>query len=477
MTSPPVAGVPLTLEGPRGQGRASTLLARSAKLDACVHCGFCLPACPTYLRLGDEADSPRGRLHIMRAVVEGRLDPGAEAFQRHIDRCLGCRACETACPSGVEYGALLEGAREAARTAAPPPWTTRLLLSVFRHGALTRAALAAGRLFRATGLPRQVARALPHGKVRLGLAMLAGSAPVRLAEQRFERSELAPIGGGQAVRPITWAESDPARPTTRAVELPKPPDRGGEPHAYAGILRGCVQAGLFARVNHATQRVLEANRVRVVPVRGQSCCGALHSHSGDLASARVLARRNIEAFERSGVEHVVVNAAGCGAAMKEYPHLLEQDPELHARAQAFAARVRDVSEVLADLGPRSGGTVEVDVAYDAPCHLQHAQGVVEDPLTMLRAVPGLRVRALATSDQCCGGAGIYGITHPDLGGRIGNEKVDDVVAAGAPLLTTANPGCMMQIGAGLLLRDSSVGVVHPVEILDESYRRAGLYRS
>jgi glycolate oxidase iron-sulfur subunit len=237
------------------------------------------------------------------------------------------------------------------------------------------------------------------------------------------------------------------------------------------MLTGCVQRGLFGRVNVATRRVLEANGYEVVEIRGQGCCGALHAHAGDVDGARSLARANLAAFSAADLDHVVVNAAGCGAAMREYGHLLGSE-----EAEDLSRRVRDVSEVLADAGPVPGAPLELSVALDSPCHLLHAQRVTDAPQKMLAAIPGLDVRMLPGAEECCGGAGIYGITHPDLGGRIGADKVDDVLGCEAAGVATGNPGCMMQIGAGLRMRGSDLPVWHPVELLDESYRRAG-YRS
>jgi glycolate oxidase iron-sulfur subunit len=228
-------------------------------------------------------------------------------------------------------------------------------------------------------------------------------------------------------------------------------------------------------VNAATDRVLRANGYHVVPVAGQDCCGALHAHGGDLDTARALARRNVDAFERAGVERVAVNTAGCGAAMKHYGTLLERDPAYAARASAFAAKVRDATELLQEAGPRGGAAVSCSVAFDHPCHLLHGQGVRDAPLAVLAAVPGVEVRVIDGADECCGGAGIYGITHADLGGWIGGDKVAAVRRAKADAACTPNPGCMMQIGAGLRLEGAPEGVVHPVELLDESYRRAAFY--
>ncbi len=427
---------------------AAALEAQKERLLPCVHCGFCLPACPTYVRLGDEADSPRGRLHLMGAVVEGRLDPASRAFRTHIDRCLGCRACEPVCPSGVEYGTLLELARDTAARHRPQGALTRLLLAVMGSSTLRGAAFLGGRLVRATGLAALGARLAPGAgplrSVRLGLAMLAASTPWR------------PPGGGAV---------------DGAIAAPRPQAREGR----VAVLVGCVQDGLYRHLNRATVRVLRANGFDVVEVTGQQCCGALHAHGGDLGRARALARANIDAFERSGVDLVVVNTAGCGAAMKEYGALLESDPQWAERATAFEACVRDVTELLAEVGPRPGAAVHCTVAYDHPCHLLHGQGVRQPPLDVLAAIPGLEVRIVDRADECCGGAGIYGITHPELGGRIGGDKVAAVRKAGSDAACTPNPGCMMQIGAGLRLAGAREGVVHPVELLDESYRRAGYY--
>ena len=440
--------------------RAADSLARAVKeqeegLLNCVHCGFCLPSCPTYRRLGDEADSPRGRLHLMRAVVEGRLDAGSKAFQTHIGRCLGCRACEPVCPSGVEYGNLLELARHVGGEARRPSLLTRLLLRVFGTAWMARPAMFAGRAARASGVPALVTRLLagsapPRGP-RLGLAMLAASGPMR----------------GLRATPASSASPRAVAESHAAVT---------DSQATVGLLTGCVQAGLFSRVNEATARVLEANGYRVVPVRAQGCCGALHAHAGDLEAARAMARRNVEAFEAAGVDHLAMNASGCGAAMSEYGSLLSHDPALCDRAAAVAERVRDVSELLAACGPVRGGAVPMKVTYDAPCHLVHAQRVSGPPLAVLGAVPELEVLPLEGATECCGGAGIYGLTHPHLGGWIGGDKVRSVLESGAQVLVTGNPGCMMQIGAGLRLAGSEVPVVHLVELLDESYRRAGLYQ-
>ena len=442
---------------------AAESLARAVKdqeegLLNCVHCGFCLPACPTYRRLGDEADSPRGRLYLMQAVVEGRLDAGSDAFQTHIGRCLGCRACEPVCPSGVAYGNLLEMARYVGGAARRPPLLSRLLLRVFGTEWIARPAMWAGRLLRATRLPALLTRILSGSRApsgpRLGVAMLAASAPARGVV-----SGAGPAPGGGV----------PAGATGRGPRAAT----GAGP--TVGVLTGCVQAGLFSRVNDATVRVLEANGYRVVPVPGQGCCGALHAHGGDLRAARAMARRNVAAFEVAGVDYLAMNASGCGAAMSDYGSLLAHDEAMAERARDIAGRVRDVSQLLAERGPVGGGDLPLSVTYDAPCHLLHAQGVADPPAAVLSSIPGLEVLPLEGAAECCGGAGIYGLTNPGLGGWIGGDKVTSVIETGAAAVVTGNPGCMMQIGAGLALAGRKVPVLHLVELVDESYRRGGLY--
>ena len=459
------------------------------RLRNCVHCGFCLPACPTYRRLGDEADSPRGRLYLMQAVVEGRLDAGSDAFQTHIGRCLGCRACEPVCPSGVEYGHLLELARQVGGNARRPALLERLLLRVFGTDWLARPAMLAGRLLRATRLPRFAARTLSgrhrpgerndsHGHGRgpgpvarfatgalTGLAMLAASAPARESFHKRVSSRSAHSG-----RRVSGRGSG-----TPAAASPAPVAAAGDTPTV-GLLTGCVQAGLFSRVNEATARILTANGYRVVPVAAQGCCGALHAHGGALEAARDMARRNVEAFESAKVDFLAMNASGCGAAMASYGSLLADDEAMAQRARQLAERVKDVSQLLSDRGPVAGGPVPLRVTYDAPCHLLHAQGVADPPTAVLESVPGLEVVPLAGAAECCGGAGTYGLTHPALGSWIGSDKVRSILNTGADALVTGNPGCMMQIGAGLALAGSRIPVVHLVELVDESYRRGGLYR-
>jgi glycolate oxidase iron-sulfur subunit len=309
-------------------------------------------------------------------------------------------------------------------------------------------------------------RLLPRGagRLRFGLAMLA-------ATRSWSGLRALPgvsAGAGAAAGQI------PGGRVTGAGRSGLPAAAEARPPRVA-MLQGCVQEALYARVNRATERVLRAAGCELVAVPGQECCGALHAHSGELGGAHELARANILAFERAGIDHVVVNAAGCGAMMKEYGEQLGEDPEWSERAHAFARKVRDLNELLLELELPPGGAVDLKVTYDAPCHLHHAQRITRAPVELVGRIPGVRYVALRQADECCGGAGIYGVTHPELGGRILADKIDAVLETGADVVVTPNPGCMMQIGAGLLQRGSAVRVLHPIELLDESFRRAGLY--
>ena len=481
----------------------AVLQAEEARLLACVHCGFCLNACPTYTRLGDEADSPRGRLYLMRAVAEGRLEPDADAFATHIDRCLGCRACETVCPSGVEYGFLLERSRAviADRRGIDP--LAKGLLWAFGADLPRRLASAGGRRVRAGGFAAWLARMLPRrmGTARMGLAMLAATRSwpplMRGSVEGLQTASARTSAGQPAGAPVqSTALGQPAGgdapaadnyevadPHARAGEVPTGTGIGQATHAgdaaaqvrpRVALLTGCVQEGLFARVNRATADVLRANGCDVVEVRAQGCCGALHAHSGDLTRAHELAQRNIVAFDSADVDYVIVNAAGCGSMMKEYGTHHERDDAWRERAAAFSLRVRDLFEFLIERGVRTGAPLPLRVTYDAPCHLHHAQRITRAPLDVLATIPALELIPLDDAEECCGGAGVYGIQHPELGGRIVDDKLDAIAETGAQVVVTPNPGCIMQIGAGLLLRGDERPVLHPVELLAESYRRAGL---
>ena len=416
----------------------SPLAGERAGIDACVHCGFCLQACPTYLTLEDENDSPRGRIVLMRALLEGTLAPRDSSVETHIAQCLGCRACETVCPSGVPYGHLLEATRATLAEHRPIPFVARVILSVFERPAMLAAAMALGRATRALRISRLLAK-LP-GRFGFSMAMLEST---RRAPQLDRRMPAAPPRSAMA------------------------------PRGSTALLTGCVMEGLFAETNRATERVLRSNGYTPCDAPDQVCCGALHAHAGDAGAARRLARSNIAAFERANADYIMVNAAGCGAMMKDYGHLLANDPMWSARAAAISAKVRDVSELLAAAGAGSlarGGTVPARVAYDAPCHLIHAQRVAAPPVELLRAIPGIELVPLAESDMCCGSAGIYNLVEPETSDAVLDRKLGNIAAAAPELVATGNPGCLMQIGAGLLRHGSAVRAVHPIDLLDASYR-------
>ncbi len=456
---------------------AERLQEEEARLLACVHCGFCLTACPTYTRLGNEADSPRGRLVLMRAVQEGRLPADDDAFRTHIDQCLGCRACEPVCPSGVQYGFLAERARAAGVDAGGQRFLARLLLMVFGNRALSSAAGLGGRILRAGGLAAFLARCTPRALsgVRFGLAMLASSRPQRPSAPALRIATVPPPAtSGEGARADAREFSDPHALRGGYPDGTSLPDRKPSPRRRprVALLNGCVQQALFSHVNRATREVLEAAGCDVIDVGGQECCGALHAHSGELDHALDLARRNVDAFLAADPDVIVVNAAGCGAMMKEYGEQLARDPIYSARAHELATRVRDISEYLVDLDFRPTGDVPIRVTYDAPCHLHHAQRITHAPLELLGRIPHLELVPLDKAEECCGGAGIYGITHPEIGGRILDDKIDAVERTSADVVLTPNPGCMMQIGAGLVLRGGHVQVMHPIELLARSVRNA-----
>lgn len=402
-------------------------------INACVHCGFCLQACPTYLVHDDENDSPRGRIFLMRSLLEGTVRPDDPDLNEHIDGCLGCRACETACPSGVPYGQLLEATRATLAIGQPMPALARIILAVFKRPWLLKPAMFASRLLAATPIPTLLSKT--PGRLGFAMAMLASTA------RGLERGSYRAAGDGK--------------------------------RASAAVLLGCVMEGLFTETNRATERVLAVNGYAVRHATGQRCCGALHAHAGDLAGARHLARRNIVAFENSGADFIAVNAAGCGATMKEYGHLLRDDPEWSERAAATAARVWDVSELLAAAGPATGGPLPIRVTYDAPCHLYHAQRIVQAPLSVLAAIPSLELVPLHEYERCCGAAGIYNLIEPETSDLVLDEKLANVHDTRASFVATGNPGCLMQIGAGLIRDGSPMRVVHPVDLLDASYAASG----
>jgi glycolate oxidase iron-sulfur subunit len=431
-----------------------------SSLDPCVHCGFCLPACPTYLATGDEADSPRGRIVLMRALERGEIAADDEGLVQHLDACLGCLGCEPVCPSGVGYGRGIQVAREQLFASRRLPPLAAAVLGVFSRAWLWRPLFTVSRWLRATGLP---ARLAGGGRVGFGMGMLAASGRARGTTPRETRAAGA---AAQAARTAAGAAgaAGAAQPAESAL-------RSAAATATVALFRGCVMDTLFAHVHDATRRTLEANGYRVVVPEGQVCCGALHEHAGDRAAAEALARINLAALAEAS-DYVVVNSAGCGALLKGYGHLLESEA-----AGALAAKVRDVTELLAERGPRPGGALSLDVAYDAPCHLQHAQKVHAAPLAVLAAIPALRIRILTSSDKCCGSAGIYSVVRPAMARAVLDLKIESFAEADPvpQVVATGNPGCLMQIGAGIRAAGLRIRVVHPVELLDESYRVGGVY--
>jgi len=388
----------------------------------------------------------------MRALERGEMTSGEAALVQHLDACLGCRGCEPVCPSGVQYGRGLEQARERLHAERGLSTLARAVLGVFRHERLWRPLFSLARLFRGTGLPRALAGG---GHLGFGMGMVASSAAGRYGGTTVRRYDgKAPAGPETA--------GSHAAEETAAV----PPYRPTVPSAgRVALFRGCVMDTLFRHVHEATRRTLEANGYQVMEVAGQTCCGALHEHAGDRQSATALALQNLAAFSGEA-DYVVVNSAGCGALLKDYGHLLGG-----AAAEALGAKVRDVSELLATAGPRPGAPLDLDVAYDAPCHLQHAQRVHDAPLAVLRAIPGLRLRLLPGSDQCCGSAGIYAVLQPEMARAVLERKIRTFADATPrpDLIATGNPGCLMQIGAGLMAARLPIRVAHPVELLDWSY--------
>jgi glycolate oxidase iron-sulfur subunit len=438
------------LEGAAVEAHSVELVSTSSLTDellaACVHCGFCVPACPTWDILREENDSPRGRLYLMRAEADGRVDPSG-AFAVHLGRCLGCRACESACPAGVPYGHLLERARARIPPRPAARRRERWLLSALTEPGPGRVTYAAARFLRSMGVASALGRLLP-GKAGQMLRLLAATRPAF------------------------------ANPTVAATTVPpsldqEQPIEGDADRTYA-LLIGCVMDGLFEHVHAATRRTLARAGYREIETPEQACCGALHAHSGLLHEARELARRNIEAFERSNCELIVTDSAGCGAGLRDYPAWFIDEPEWHERAEALSDRVRDITEVLAAAvegglrdDPVGGVRLEGRVGYDAPCHLHHGQGVRTEPLDLLRAIPGLEVEALPSSEQCCGGAGMYNLEHPDLAARVRAPKLVEVQRGEFDWIATGNPGCIMYLGAGLMRSGDRTPVVHPVELVDQ----------
>ena len=409
-------------------------------IDKCVHCGFCLPACPTYVLWGQEMDSPRGRIYLMKLAAEGAAQMTPK-WASHMDTCLGCMACMTACPSGVDYGKLIEATRAQIERNFPRSASEkrhrRFLFETFTRPDRLRRLRAPLLAYQKSGL-----QALVRG---LGLTKLL---PKKWQTMEALLPQLAPQ---EAVPEVT-----------RAI---------GVRRRRVGLLLGCVQREFFSQVNAATVRVLAAEGCEVVAPPAQTCCGALLVHAGEESAAIELARKTIDVFERAKVETIVTNAAGCGSNVKEYAHLLRDDPEYAERARNFSEKCKDVSEILAELEPRSPRhPLKLRVAFHDSCHLQHAQGVRSQPRALLSGIPGLELAEIPESVICCGSAGIYNLVQPDAANALGDRKANLIAQLKADVVATGNPGCALQLQSSLARQRKKTPVVHTIQILDASLR-------
>jgi glycolate oxidase iron-sulfur subunit len=409
-------------------------------LRACVHCGMCLSSCPTYRLTGQEMSSPRGRLWMMNAVADDRLDLQDDAFNEQMYQCLNCRACEAVCPSGVQYGPLVEAARTQLEQHRPRPLWQRAVRKVslgwlFEDVSRLRGVVGTLRLYQRSGMDT-LAR-------RTGVLRVMGMAELESMMPPISRRFLIP--GTERWRPKKVERS-------------------------ARLFNGCMMGSVFADTNRAAARVMAHNGTAVdVPV-GQQCCGALHVHSGMFDEARKVARQNIDAFEVSGSDPIIITAAGCGAALKEYGHLLKDDPDYADRARRFSERVKDMTEYLASLDFKPPThPVNRTVTYQEPCHLAHAQRITEQPRQLLAAIPGLTLIEMKESSLCCGSAGIYNIIRREMANELGDRKVGNALATGASEVVTANPGCAMQLRTSLIRNNGTMEVVHIADLLDEAY--------
>tara|TARA_R110002126_G_scaffold101167_4_gene233068 strand:+ start:4434 stop:5777 length:1344 start_codon:yes stop_codon:yes gene_type:complete len=441
MSVPPTTAV----EPPMSSVQAGVIVDYPASLD-CIHCGLCLDDCPTYRLTGVEPQSPRGRIHLMRAVAEGRLDP-EPGYVEAIDTCLVCRHCESVCPAGIHMGQMIEVARDGLNRVDPPRWTVRMARRIGLRGLLPSRA----RLSLVAGATRMLQRAGLTGVVA---------------------KMLGPLGAGLRDLPNV----PPARERQR---LPDFTPADGPGFGLVALHEGCVMPQLHGRVHRASVRVLAAAGDAVLGFSDATCCGALQAHNGDLESAREQARRTIAAFERKTADDgttpvLISNSAGCGAHMKEYDRLLADDPEWAERAKTFVTRVQDFAEHLAEPGPRErlaqrlGRTDLGAVTYDDPCHLCHGQGVREQPRHLMSDVPGLDVVTLERPESCCGAAGLHALLRPDESRTVLAEKLRDLASSGASVLVTANPGCHLQYESGLQCTGSDVQVLHLAELLDRA---------
>ncbi|WP_246039195.1 (Fe-S)-binding protein [Dictyobacter alpinus] len=450
----------------------------------CIHCGFCLPTCPTYAVLGVEMDSPRGRIYQMQAVADGKLDI-SDDFIEHMYCCVGCRACETACPSGVQFGKLIEAAREqiqitsngvAAEEGPQANEQTEYEETIVPTAMRKQNNLLANLLrqfFFGIMLPSRTVLSIVFGGLKVyqrsGLQKIVRRAGVLDAVNNLPTpfqgklklpEELMDAAGGDIItRPL--AEVTPAI---------------GIQRYRVGVISGCIMDQVFHDINEATIRVLAANGCEVITPRQQGCCGALHVHGGEADKGRSLARHNIDVFEHYNCDAIIINSAGCGSTLKEYDHLLRDDPQYAKKAQDFSARVKDISEFLMSIEPiQQMGEVQQTVAYHDACHLLHGQKIKQQPRQLLKSIPGIKIVDLAESDWCCGSAGVYNITNQKMAQELLERKMNNVEATGANIIATGNPGCMMQIAMGARQRGLQLEVMHPIQLLDTAYNQGGVY--
>jgi len=453
----------------------------SALIAACVHCGFCLPTCPTYALWGEEMDSPRGRLYLMKAGLEGRTAM-APSFVQHFDACLGCMACVTACPSGVQYAPLIEATRGQIERRFERSRSDRLfrslIFALFPYPGRLRLAL----------LPLALWQAVVRGSTfGVGRARRANDEP-RTAhdEPGTAHAERRTANDEPSTTHVERRTTNDVRLWTRFramlalapkvtwrslfTSLPERTPASGSRRTTVALLTGCVQRVIFPQVNRATVNVLAAEGCDVVAPADQGCCGALALHAGRLDDARAWARKTIESLDRAGIDQIVVNAAGCGSSMKEYAQLLADDPQWAARARAFSARVRDVTELLASLGPPRAPRhpLALRVAYHDACHLAHAQRITKPPRELVKAVAGKNFVELPESDVCCGSAGTYNLTEPEMAEQLQRRKTENILRTKADLVVTSNPGCLLQMQAGLRKAGSEVEVLHIADFLDRA---------
>lgn len=418
-----------------------------AIINTCVHCGLCLSSCPTYRETGLEQFSPRGRIYLMKAVADGRIGMDSDTFQEQMSACLNCRACEAVCPSGVQYGQILEASRAQIHQAkqsgdlAPYPVSVKAIRSVVF-----------GSIF----------KDLRNFRLFSRLIWLYQNSGLQWLARKLGIIKLLGLADAEAILPTIN--------TTFVVPQDQVYPAIGSERARVALLAGCIMSTAFAHVHQATIRVLQRNGITVVIPRNQGCCGALHAHGGELPDARQLAIGNIRAFGND-YDAIVVNAAGCGSTLKEYGHLLHEDGEWATAATQFSAKVRDISEYLAEMTLNTADLkpVNMTVTYQEPCHLAHAQRITAQPRKLINAIPGVTLIEMAESSLCCGSAGTYNVTQPEMAAQLGQRKLNNAEHTKADVIITANPGCHLQLAGGLRQRHSDMRVLHIAELLDMAY--------